>query len=170
MSTPTTKERFEAKVAAAHSEALIEDTARLREQMEWERQPRGSGWHHPHNGIQAHNWHYESCPPVGNGFEETKSAFHISGGLFAQRLNCDCIALRSLLPRRILPTDPMKQLTDPTGSLVWDSHVIAIFSPNVWASIVCSVSAGGETSERWQHILEFHGSSASLPASETQKP
>lgn len=29
--------------------------------------------------------------------------------------------------------------------------------PNEWASIVCSVSAGGETGERWEAARQFHG-------------
>jgi hypothetical protein len=32
-----------------------------------------------------------------------------------------------------------------------------VISENEWASIVCSVSAEGETSQRWQKAREFHG-------------
>lgn len=32
-----------------------------------------------------------------------------------------------------------------------------IIPPNEWASIVCSVSAAGETGERWNVALDFHG-------------
>jgi len=32
-----------------------------------------------------------------------------------------------------------------------------IIPDNEWASIVCSVSADGETGERWQQARNFHG-------------
>jgi hypothetical protein len=36
-------------------------------------------------------------------------------------------------------------------------QVSIIIPPNEWASIVCSVSAGGETGERWNAAQDFHG-------------
>jgi hypothetical protein len=38
--------------------------------------------------------------------------------------------------------------------------------PNEWASIVCSVSAGGETGERYEAALQFHGAA---PAQQERK-
>ena len=36
-------------------------------------------------------------------------------------------------------------------------HPDLTIPPNEWASIVCSVSAGGETGERWEASQDFHG-------------
>lgn len=38
-----------------------------------------------------------------------------------------------------------------------DLELVLMIDEASWASIVCSVSAEGETGERWQAAREFHG-------------
>jgi hypothetical protein len=65
-------------------------------------------------------------------------AFHWKDNWFFKRQPDGSVVIAHLEPEHYL----IPELTIP---------------PNEWASIVCSVSAGGETAERWQAQQDFHG-------------
>lgn len=51
-----------------------------------------------------------------------------------------------------------KRLSDATvGIRNEDQNILLIIPANEWASIVCAVSALGETGERWNEAQDFHG-------------
>ena len=78
--------------------------------------------------------------PVANG-----KGFHWKGGLYFWR---DFGGNVRIIDWRRVMTDE--------GEVVWCGQDICSIDGNGWASIVASVSAQGETGERWQQMRDFH--------------
>ena len=141
-----TPEQFTANLAAAHTAALAEDVERTKQRMLWERYPRAQDSHWPHGHLSQWNF-YMDCEPSEGANYGLRSEFHVRGGLTAARLKCGCIALSSWLP----------EWREASSERIWRREVIAILLPTEWDSVVCAVSKQGETRERWDAMLAFHG-------------
>ncbi|AZO45913.1 hypothetical protein EJ076_34940 [Mesorhizobium sp. M7D.F.Ca.US.005.01.1.1] len=74
--------------------------------------------------------------------------FHWANGLFFKRMPDGSVRLRIFRPIS----------SDPHAPWTWEDQNI---DPASWASIVCSVSEGGETRDRWKAFSGFHGAEAS---------
>lgn len=78
--------------------------------------------------------------------EEWRTGFHATNGWYFKRM----------------PDGSVRIAKPDTG------YVMIEFPPNIWASIVCSVSADGETLDRWNASQDFHGRTA-VPQPEQRK-
>jgi len=150
-----TRDEFAAGVLLAHDAALLEDTERKRNKMLGVRAP-GGGVHWPHAHLSP--WAYRMMETSSYGI---RNEFHDRGGLTYSRLKCGCVAICSWLPER---QDFVGY--DGVRDEIWRRSIITIIEPNVWASIVCSVSDDGETGERWEAQRTFHGK----PPAADEKP
>jgi len=74
--------------------------------------------------------------------DQGDSGFHWQDGWFFRRLPDGSVRVRKFQA----PPTPDAEL-----------EMEAVIVPAEWASIVCSVSAGGETGERWDAAQDFHG-------------
>lgn len=78
------------------------------------------------------------------------SEFHWKNDWFFSRANDGSVLIRKVIPTRI---DPERTTYDNRPT----QEITAVIPAAEWASIVCSVSHDGETSERWNQAQEFHG-------------
>jgi hypothetical protein len=81
--------------------------------------------------------------------------FHWQNATFFKRMPDGAVRLRTF--RRLT--------SDPHSHWTWEDRAIDAKS---WASIVCSVSAAGETAARWDAALDFHGLASPAPQEETR--
>jgi putative heme degradation protein len=52
---------------------------------------------------------------------------------------------------------------DGSVSIIASQSTAVRLAENEWASVVASVSAEGETHERWQAVRDFHGAALDAP-------
>lgn len=73
--------------------------------------------------------------------EDAETGFHWQMGWFFKRMSSNCVRVSHVI-------------TNDHG----EREVVEQFQilPDEWASIICSVSRGGETSEKFQHIQQFN--------------
>jgi hypothetical protein len=83
----------------------------------------------------------EECPSSEERVADAETGFHNRDGWFYKRLDNGVVRISHVLHPPIF------------GRLVEQFCI----PENEWASIVCSVSEAGETSERWMAARRFHG-------------
>lgn len=85
--------------------------------------------------------------PVTHNDTESRGGFHWRDGLYFKRMLDGSIRLTQAKD------------SGSSGQVIWS----VIVPPAEWASIVCSVSAAGETDERWNAAQDFHGRMSDKP-------
>jgi len=154
-----TDTEFARIIEDAHAEAIAANDEFINGQLENSRQntARDEGCsYHAHNIWTYRPDTFHAGDPSWDS--ETSGTFHWKGGLYFFRMKCGCVAI--VLERLSHRAGGTFGLPDRLEAN-WLRQIVGVIPTMQWASIVASMSAGGETAERWEAATAFHrGSNA----------